>query len=101
MERVPPAEAAHLLADLQAELTDILERCVGELGMQLPLIITAVSPQGSVVVTRVNAGAEPDVLAEHYESGVFMTPINILVVSANSKAARVVIEGKDKVGRFH
>ena len=51
----------------QQVFATIIERCVAQHGMQLPLVVCAVSSNGSVLVTRVNEGAEPDVLAEHFE----------------------------------
>ena len=82
-------------------LTTILDHCIAEHGMQLPLIVCCVSPNGSVLVTRVNEGAEPDVLAEHYEGSTFKEPVNVMVVSQNNKAVRVVVEGPNKIGRYH
>jgi hypothetical protein len=87
--------------DFPQKFATIIERCIAENGMQPPLVVCTVSTNGSVVVTRVNAGGEPDVLAEHSENQTFAFPINIMVVSQNNKAARVVIERGGNIGRFH
>jgi hypothetical protein len=82
-------------------LTAILDQCIAEHGMRLPLIVCCVSRNGSVLVTRVNEVAEPDVLAEHYEGSTFNEPVYVMVVSQNNKAVRVVIEGPNKIGRYY
>jgi hypothetical protein len=79
------------LADFQRMLSDVLDECVNQ-GMTLPLVLTCVSQNHCVLVIRVNDGAEPDTLAEHYEGGMFVLPINIMIVSANNDAVRVTIE---------
>lgn len=70
----------------------ILEQCL-ERGMQLPLVVCAVGQNHSVLVTRAHGGGvNPDVLAEHYEGGSFALPINVMVISQDSQAVRVVID---------
>ena len=59
-------------------LRDVLRQCV-EQGMQPPLILCVVSPNGSVMVMRTD-GEHPEILAEHTEGAGFSTPINCMVV---------------------
>ena len=62
------------------ELADILDECLAK-GMQMPFVIAAVSPNGSVYATRFSApGALPETLAEHCEGEGFSLPVNVLVL---------------------
>jgi hypothetical protein len=57
--------------------------------MKLPFIVCAVSPNGSVLVTRFNEGYGPDTLAEHVEDCAFKMHINVMVVDrADSNGRR-------------
>ncbi|MDI2075361.1 hypothetical protein [Bradyrhizobium sp. Mp27] len=86
---------------MQQLFVTIIEQAIAEHGMRLPIIVCNVANNGSVLVTRINEGAEPDTLAQHYENNAFALPINVMLVSQNNKAVRVVIEREGKVGRFH
>jgi len=66
-------------------LRDVLRQCV-EQGMQPPLILCVVSPNGSVMVMRTD-GEHPEILAEHTEGAGFSTPINCMVVDRAGAAA--------------
>jgi|EndMetStandDraft_4_1072995.scaffolds.fasta_scaffold216687_2 hypothetical protein len=81
------------MEELQEHLAQALSQCINN-GMKLPFIVCAISPNGSVLVTRVNEGREPDALAQHFENDTFTPPINIMVVDHNGEAARVVISGR-------
>lgn len=78
------------MEELQELLVEALRQCVDN-GMKLPLIVCAVSSNGSVLATRINEGREPDTLAQHFEDRAFKTPVNIMVVDHYGEAARVVI----------
>jgi hypothetical protein len=83
------------LQEKQDHLVEVINRCV-ELGMKLPFIVCAVSPNGSVLAMRVNGGGrESDLLAKHFENQTFMPPLNIMVLDQNGEAVRVVIDGKE------
>jgi hypothetical protein len=56
-------------------LRDVLRQCV-EQGMQPPLILCVVSPNGSTMVMRMD-GEHPEILAEHTEGAGFSTPIQL------------------------
>src|SRR5215471_15692582 len=71
-------------------LRDVLRQCV-EQGMQPPLILCVVSPNGSTMVMRTD-GEHPEILAEHTEGAGFSTPINCMVVDRAGAAAHITIE---------
>jgi hypothetical protein len=56
-----------MLDDLHHTLSEIFDRCK-EGGMELPWIMCVVSPNGSIVATRVSGDGTPgEVLAKHYD----------------------------------
>jgi hypothetical protein len=77
----------------QSNLTNFITTFISECrddGMVMPFIVCAVSPNGSVVVSRVGAGdAEP--LAEHHEPRGFSVPMTIVVVDQENKTAKATI----------
>ena len=87
------------VANLLEVLTDILNRCIDDRGMELPLIMCLISDNHSLMVMRVNEGAEPDILARNYEGGPIKMPIHVMVVG-NNKAVRVIIGEADKIDIF-
>ncbi|UPK39733.1 hypothetical protein IVB18_22420 [Bradyrhizobium sp. 186] len=78
------------MEELQEHFVEVLRQCIDD-GMKLPFILCAMSPNGSVLVTRINEGRGPDTLAQHVEDNAFKTPINVVVVDHDGEAARVVI----------
>jgi hypothetical protein len=76
--------------ELSEVIREALRQCV-EQGMQPPLILCVVSPNGSVMVMRTD-GEHPEILAEHTESAGFPTPINCMVVDRTGAAAHITIE---------
>jgi hypothetical protein len=80
------------MEELQEHFVEVLRQCIDN-GMKLPFIVCAISPNGSVLVTRINEGLGPDTLAQHFEDQGFKTPVNIMVVDYDGEAARVVITG--------
>jgi len=86
------------MVDLLEHLSEALEACV-ERGMQLPFIMCAISPNGSVLNMRVHGGGiDPDVLAEHYEEEGFRTPMTIAVVDQTGEAVRIGITADEAKG---
>ena len=79
--------------ELQSDLTDCIAAVIRECrhdGMVMPFIVCAVSPNGSVVVSRVGSGdAEP--LVEHYEARGFSVPMTIVVVDQENTVAKATI----------
>jgi hypothetical protein len=71
--------------ELSEVIREVLRQCVQQ-GMQPPLILCVVSPNGSVMVMRTD-GEHPEILTEHIEGGGFSTPINCMVVDRAGAAA--------------
>jgi hypothetical protein len=82
-------------------LATIIEQCLDEHDMQLPLVVRTVGNNGSVLVANVNKGAELVVLTKHCENDTFTLPMKITVVSQNNRTARLVIERDGNIDRFH
>lgn len=77
-------------------LAEVFDHCEAD-GLVLPWIVTALAPNGSVLVVRMRGDGTPaDVLAEHYEGGVFIAPMTIVVLDQRNEAAKVVIEATGK-----
>ena len=75
-------------------LRDVLRQCVEqclEQGMQPPLILCVVSPNGSAMVMRTD-GEHPEILTEHTEGAGFSTPISCMVVDRAGAAAHISVE---------
>lgn len=57
--------------------------------MRAPLILCAISPNGSTLIARVYGdGTAADVLAEHYETEGFRLPMTLAVIDQDNKAIR-------------
>ena len=82
----------HTVNDLTAMIREILERCDG-MGMEPPLIMCAISPNGNVLAIHVKGDGTPgEVLAEHYESAQgFALPMTMVIVDQHNEAMRVTI----------
>jgi hypothetical protein len=77
--------------ELSDYVVEIFDKCE-ERGMQVPFIVCAVSPNGSVVCARVyRDGGGPDILAEHFEAEGYRLPMTCMVLDRNNEAARVTI----------
>ncbi len=85
------------MANLLEVLTKILDQCIDDRGMELPLIMCLISHNHSLMVMRINDGVEPDILARNYEGGPIKMPIHVVIVGSD-KAVRVVIDEPDKIG---
>jgi hypothetical protein len=78
--------------DVARTIADTIDECLAK-GMKPPVIVCVVSPNGSVLVVRFSeTGAEPDVLAEHFEARGFALPMTVVVVDQNNMAARICLE---------
>jgi hypothetical protein len=91
----------HMNEGFEQFLATIIEQCLYEHDMQLPLAFRAVGDNGSVLVANFNEGAELVVLTKQCENNTFMLPMQITVVSQNNKTARLVIERDGNIDRFH
>jgi hypothetical protein len=76
-------------SDLTKFMASVIRECRDD-GMVMPFIVCAVSPNGSVAVSRVGSGdLEP--LAEHHEAHGFSVPMTIVVVDQNNTTAKATI----------
>src|SRR5262249_8748086 len=76
--------------ELSEAMRDVLRQCLEqclEQGMQPPLILCVVSPNGSVMVMRTD-GEHPEILTEHTEGAGFSTRINCMVVCSHYHRAK-------------
>ena len=82
-----------MMEDLTADLAAILQECE-QRGMVRPFVLVAASRNGSVLALRVPGdGRKGEILAEHYEDGVFVAPITCMVLDQTNEAVRVTIGG--------
>jgi hypothetical protein len=78
-------------------LADAVGEALGwciERGFVFPLHAASVGVNGSTLVVRyvaTDTGVVAEVLAEHYETEMFLAPVNIIIVDARGEAARVLI----------
>ena len=80
-----------MMEDMTATLAAILQECEHR-GMVLPFVVVAASRNGSVLAVRVPGdGREGEVLAEHYEDGMFVVPITCMVLDQTNEAVRITI----------
>ena len=77
--------------ELSENLREVLIACIRR-GMQLPFIVCAVSPNGSVYCIRCNGEAEPDMLAYHVEPEGFRLPVTFMVADQTGAAVRISVE---------
>jgi hypothetical protein len=84
------------MEDFAAMLGEIFNRCEVQ-GMQLPFVVCAAAPNGSVLAMRhLGAGKDPDMLAEHSEDGMFRLPITIVVLDQCNIAVRITVAADGK-----
>ncbi len=80
-----------MMEDMIAALDEILQECEHR-GMVRPFVLVAASRNGSVLAVRAPGdGREGETLAEHFEDGVFLAPINCMVLDQTDEAVRVTI----------
>ncbi len=76
--------------DLTDSIAVVLKQCRDD-GMVPPFTLCAVSPNGSVYVSRFVSGhVQP--LAEHYEDRGFSVPMTIVVLDQENTAAKMTLE---------
>jgi hypothetical protein len=83
--------AAQNKDDLRNAIAEMLRQCEDD-GMTFPVILCAVSPNGSVTANRVDGIGGSQLLAEHFEDGGFAVPMTIMVLDQNNVAAKLTIE---------
>jgi hypothetical protein len=88
--------AVETKADLRDALTELLQWC-GDDGMTFPVIMCAVSPNGSILVNRIDGTGASEVLAQHFEGGGFAVPMTIMVLDQNNVAVKATIDHSGKM----
>ena len=91
------------LTELSEALAGVLESCLDH-AMQLPLIMCAASPNGSVISARyeeTRAGLKCEFLSEHIENGGFAIPLNIMITDQAGEAVRMLIDKDKRKYVFH
>ena len=82
-------------------LGTIIERCLVEQDMQLPLVVRTVGDNGNALVANINESSELVVLTRHRENDTFTLPLNISIVGQDSRTARLVIKRDGSIGGLH
>ena len=82
-------------------LGTIIERCLVEQDMQLPLVVRTVGDNGNALVANINESSELVVLTRHRENDTFTLPLKITIVGHGSRTAHLVIERDGSIGRLH
>ena len=65
-------------------IRDVLNQCLTD-GMKPPLILCAMSPNGSVLAVRFLGQGGPDKLAQNFDAGGFRLPMSIVVLDQNNE----------------
>jgi hypothetical protein len=76
--------------EVRHAIVEVLEQCLHQQAYSLPLHITFVSANGSMMLLRYANGdqtLEMRVVAEHVEDGIFKGPINFMVTDLMGKAS--------------
>ncbi len=80
-----------MMEDMTAAMAAILQECEHR-GMVRPFVLVAASRNGSVLAVRIPGdGREGEVLAEHYEDGMFVVPVTCMVLDQTNEAVRITI----------
>jgi hypothetical protein len=77
--------------DLTNRINEMFKRCEKE-GMVFPLIMCTVSPNGSVLASRLNSIGCAKILAQHCEPDGFKVPLSLVLVDQNNAVARITID---------
>jgi hypothetical protein len=77
--------------DLTHRINEMFKRCEKE-GMVFPLIMCTISPNGSVLASRMNSIGCAKILAQHSEPDGFKVPLSLVLVDQNNAVARITID---------
>jgi hypothetical protein len=89
----PMADCDHMETkdDLTNRINEMLKRCEEE-GMVFPLIMCTISPNGSVLASRMDSIGCVKILAQHSEPDGFKVPLSLVLVDQNNTVARITID---------
>ena len=77
--------------DLTNRINEMFKRCEEE-GMVFPLIMCTISPNGSVLASRMDGVGCAKILAQHSEPDGFKVPLSLVLVDQNNAVARITID---------
>lgn len=77
--------------DLTNRINEMFKRCEEE-GMVFPVIVCTISPNGSVLASRIDNFGCAKVLAQHSEPDGFRVPLSLVLVDQNNAVARITID---------
>jgi hypothetical protein len=77
--------------DLTNRINEMFKRCEKE-GMVFPLIMCTISPNGSVLASRMDSIGCAKTLAQHSEPDGFKVPLSLVLVDQNNAIARITID---------
>jgi hypothetical protein len=77
--------------DLTNRINEMFKRCEKE-GMVFPLVMCTISPNGSVLASRVDSIGCAKILAQHSEPDGFKVPLSLILVDQNNAVARITID---------
>jgi hypothetical protein len=84
--------------DLRNSIAELLQWCEDD-GLTFPVILCAVSPNGSILANRIDGLGGSEVLAQHFEGGGFAVPMTVVVLDQNNVAVKVTIDHDSKMSR--
>jgi len=85
--------------DLTNRITEMFKRCEEE-GMVFPLIMCTISPNGSVLASRMDSIGYAKILTQHSEPDGFKVPLSLVLVDQNNAVARITIDHLGNVVRY-
>jgi hypothetical protein len=77
--------------NLTNRINEMFKQCEKE-GMVFPLIMCTISPNGSVLASRMDSIGCAKILAQHSEPNGFMVPLSLVLVDQNNAVARITID---------
>jgi hypothetical protein len=77
--------------DLTRRINEMFKRCEEE-GMVFPLIMCTISPNGSVLASRMDSIGCAKILTHHSEPDGFKVPLSLVLVDQNNVVARITID---------
>jgi hypothetical protein len=77
--------------DLTNRINEMFKRCE-EAGMVFPVVMCTISPNGSVLASRIDTLGCAKILAQHSEHDGFKVPLSLILVDQNNAVARITID---------
>lgn len=77
--------------DLTNRINEIFKQCEEE-GMVFPLMMCAISPNGSILGSRMDNIGCVKILAQHSEPDGFKVPLSLVLVDQNNTVVRIAID---------